>query len=72
MTRRNAMDNRTIKVASQMYIVEASFDPLGGLNKQKWVGLTYDQAASVRKKFVGEEWGYVNMYPDNTCVLYNT
>ena len=58
MTTQNPQDD------TKMYIVEASFDPLGGLNKQKWVGLSYDQAKSVRKKFDKECWGYVHMYSD--------
>ena len=62
MTTQNTQDD------TKMHIVEASFDPLGGLNKQKWVGLSIDQAESVREKFVKEGWGYVHMYSDRTIV----
>lgn len=48
-------------VVNVMYWVEASIDPYGGVNKQKWVALTKGQAVAVRNKYVNEGWGVVDM-----------
>jgi len=44
-----------------MYWVEASLDPYGGVNKQKYVGLTEEQAKAVCDKYAKEGWGLVDM-----------
>jgi hypothetical protein len=41
------------------WFFEASFDPLGGTNKQKYVGLTEEQAKWLHVQFEGDGWGYV-------------
>lgn len=43
-----------------MWYFEARYDPLGGINKQKYVGLTEEQAKFLFEKFYDEGWGYVN------------
>ena len=42
------------------WFFEASFDPYGGTNKQKYIGLTEEQAKWLHKKFYKEGWGYVH------------
>lgn len=42
-----------------MWYFEAKFDPLGGVNIQKYVGLTEEQAKFLHLKYYDEGWGYV-------------
>lgn len=42
-----------------MWYMEASFDPYGGVNKQKYVGLSQEQAKFLHAKFSNEGWGHV-------------
>lgn len=42
-----------------MWQVVAKFNPLGGLNSEKYVGLTKDQAKAIHNMFYNEGWGEV-------------
>lgn len=42
-----------------MWYVEAKFDPYGGVNMQKYVGLEKDQAQAIAARYSNEGWGYV-------------
>ena len=42
-----------------MWYVEAKFDPYGGINYQKYVGMTKDQAQEIAANYSNTGWGYV-------------
>ena len=44
-----------------MYFVQISGDPYGGLNKQRWEGMTKEQAEFLVDKYVDEGWAGVTM-----------
>ena len=44
---------------NMMWYVEAKFDPYGGVNFQKYVGMTKDQAQEIAAKYSNSGWGYV-------------
>lgn len=47
------------KGMTEMWYVIAKLDPLGGVNTQKYVGLTLKQARAVRKEYSDKGWGVV-------------